>query len=788
MCQVSRSECDTSRGKNDIRSAFFKSGQLVQFGSSHEVFVHAERESTHVMPSRDDGVNHEHVKWRPRDDTAPDPDEPPETQEIEATIGFIPAAGPQAETGSYEFLGPPRGEGELGWLAHYRVRSLIGQGAIGLVFLAEDTQLSRLVALKVIRPELAGTWEVRDRFVREAQATAAIKHDHIVTIYQVGRDVQTQFLAMEYLKGMSLQRWLERGRKPSIDVVLRLAREIASGLAAAHRNGLFHRDIKPANIWLEAPNARVKILDFGMARSERDDVHITHSGTVMGTPAYMSPEQARGEIVGAVSDLFSLGCVLYRLVAGRSPFEGSTIMAVLSALASDRPPLLSQIDPEIRPELAELVERLLAKVPTARPASSQAVVEAVRAIERELLSERQKAEVSEEARRVAETSLPGLLRIETEVSDVEIRPGPTVLPHRRVWRIAALLSAVIAALLSAVIAAASFGTIALTRPGQPLYHVTIQRPPLASASDSLAKQGPPVPIVDQSSREKPVPKVAQSSVSGQESIATAGLSPNVVPEGGRTGDGRATARPEKGEGGPIPVRTPPRSITELAQPETIRDGWGKPVDPDGDCKVVIDSSGSEITITVPRTPHVLSAELGRMNAPRLLRPVRGDFDATVKVQGVFHPSGHPTMKEYAAYHGSGFLLWQDDRNYVRLEIATDLDHNKPRNYANFELRWRGELAVSKGLPIKDGSTQIRLKRRGREILADFSPDGVGWTSFPPMVVDLDDGLGLGVVAVNSASKMLRADLKMFSVTNKTRPGERREETDNPGKQEFQSSP
>ncbi len=193
---------------------------------------------------------------------------------------------------------------------------MIGQGAIGLVFLAEDTQLSRPVALKVIRPELAGTSEVRDRFVREAQATTAIKHDHIVTIYQVGRDGQTQFLAMEYLKGMSLQSWLERGRKPSIDLVLRLAREIASGLAAAHRNGLIHRDIKPANLWLEAPNGRVKILDFGMARSDRDEVQITHVGTVMGTPAYMSPEQARGEIVGASSDRFSLGCVLYRLCSG----------------------------------------------------------------------------------------------------------------------------------------------------------------------------------------------------------------------------------------------------------------------------------------------------------------------------------------------------------------------------------------------------------------------------------------------------------------------------------------
>ena len=168
---------------------------------------------------------------------------------------------------------------------------------------------------------------------------------------------------------------------------------------------------------------------------------------------------------------------------------------------------------------------------------------------------------------------------------------------------------------------------------------------------------------------------------------------------------------------------------------------------------------------VARAPHVLSTELGPMNASRLLRPDTGDFDAIVKVGGVFHTTGCSTMKEYAAYHGAGLQLWQDDRNDVRLEIAKDLDHNKPRTYANFELRYRGELAVSKGLPIKDGSNQIRLKRRGREIHGGFSAGGVAWTSYPPLVIELDEGLGLGVAAVNSASRALKAELRMFSVTS-----------------------
>ena len=163
--------------------------------------------------------------------------------------------GSHAERRRYDFLDPPRGPGELGWVAHYRVRRLLGEGGMGLVFEAEDIDLLRRVALKVVRPELAGTALAAQRFTLEARAMAALKHDHIVTIYQVGQQRGVPFLAMEYLQGMSLDRWLERGHKPSLDLVLRLGREIAAALAAAHRRGLIHRDIKPANIWLEAPSA-----------------------------------------------------------------------------------------------------------------------------------------------------------------------------------------------------------------------------------------------------------------------------------------------------------------------------------------------------------------------------------------------------------------------------------------------------------------------------------------------------------------------------------------------------
>ena len=247
-----------------------------------------------------------------------------------------PAAPPPdeslAEAGRFDFLDPPRAPDELGWLAHYRVRRLLGEGGMGLVFEAEDTDLLRPVALKVIRPELAGSRQAAQRFLLEARAMAALKHDHIVTIYQVGQQNGVPFLAMEYLRGMSLYRWLDRGHKPSAELVLRLGREMAAGLAAAHKRGLVHRDIKPANIWLEAPIGRVKILDFGLARAEGHDVQITNPGTTVGTPAYMAPELAHGERGDASCDLFcsAWGGVLYLLCTCRQlPFPGTTVMAVL---------------------------------------------------------------------------------------------------------------------------------------------------------------------------------------------------------------------------------------------------------------------------------------------------------------------------------------------------------------------------------------------------------------------------------------------------------------------------
>jgi serine/threonine protein kinase len=268
-------------------------------------------------------------------------------------------------------------------LGGYRLHGRLGAGGMGIVFRAEDVRLGRAVALKVMRPSLASSAVARQRFLREARAVAAVKHPHVVTIYQVGEDSGIPFLAMELLEGESLATCLARVGQLSIVDLLRLSQALAQGLAAAHDRGVIHRDIKPANVWLEPGLAGgIKILDFGLARAIGDDAHLTSAGMVVGTPAYMAPEQARSRPLDPRCDLFSLGCVLYHACTGHPPFAGADGMSVLLAVTSERPRPLRQLRTEIPQAFADLVMCLLEKDPTARPASAREVADRLDAIGR----------------------------------------------------------------------------------------------------------------------------------------------------------------------------------------------------------------------------------------------------------------------------------------------------------------------------------------------------------------------------------------------------------------------
>ena len=304
---------------------------------------------------------------------------------VAAAPGRRPTVGPDEDLDLGAILAPALAADELGRLGPYRVLEVLGAGGMGIVFRAEDVQLRRLVALKVMRPALAANSANRQRFLREAQAAARIEHDHVVTIYLVGEDRGIPYLAMQLLQGETLEDRLRREKRLAVPEVLRLAHQAASALAVAHERGLVHRDIKPGNIWLETPTTghqppgttRVKILDFGLARSICEDTRLTQSGALIGSPGYMSPEQVRGGPPEPRSDLFGLGCVLYRCCTGRLPFQGPDALAILAALATETPPPVRALNPEVSPALSALVMRLLARDPAGRPASAAAVAAAL---------------------------------------------------------------------------------------------------------------------------------------------------------------------------------------------------------------------------------------------------------------------------------------------------------------------------------------------------------------------------------------------------------------------------
>ena len=265
-------------------------------------------------------------------------------------------------------LAPADRPGALGRLGRFRVLRVLGRGGVGVVFEAEDDALKRHVALKAMRPEVAADAGFRERFFREAAIAAKVEHDNIVPIYDIAED-KVPFLVMPLLVGETLDERLKASPPLTIPEVLAIGRQIADGLTAAHAAGLVHRDLKPSNVWLERTAVgafkRARILDFGLARAVTD-AGLPPGGAIVGTPAYMAPEQARGEQVDHRADLFSLGCVLYQLVTGQRPFRGNDTRAVLSALATDVPPAPKQVNAAVPVALSTLVELLLSKDPINR--------------------------------------------------------------------------------------------------------------------------------------------------------------------------------------------------------------------------------------------------------------------------------------------------------------------------------------------------------------------------------------------------------------------------------------
>jgi serine/threonine-protein kinase len=299
------------------------------------------------------------------DPTVP-PADPTLVQVLERLHGVKgPDRAAPVEPADLYFLHPSDRPGVLGTLGAYEVREVIGQGGFGVVLKAYEPALHRLVAIKVLAAAVAGSATARRRFTREAKAAAAVCHDHIVTVHGVHEADGLPYLVMQYVAGESLQARLDRTGPLAVEEVVRIGLQTASGLAAAHAQGLIHRDIKPANLLLENGLERVKITDFGLARMA-DEAPLTQNGVVAGTPEYMAPEQARGELVDHRADLFSLGSVLYAMCTGVPPFRGSTAVAVLRQVSDQPAKAIRSLNSDIPAWLEALVTRLMAKDPAER--------------------------------------------------------------------------------------------------------------------------------------------------------------------------------------------------------------------------------------------------------------------------------------------------------------------------------------------------------------------------------------------------------------------------------------
>src|SRR5258706_686788 len=258
--------------------------------------------------------------------------------------------------------------------AHYEIAAKIGGGGMGIVYKARDTKLGRIVALKFLPPQWSHDETAKQRFIREAQAASATDHPNICTIHSIeSTDDGQLFIVMAYYEGQTLKQTLEAGAI-GLDQALLIATQVAEGLARAHAQGVVHRDIKPGNLMVTEDG--VKILDFGLAKFA-DALQLTIAGTTIGTVAYMSPEQAKGEEADARSDIWALGVVLYEMIAGRAPFKGSYPEAVSYAIRNEPPPPL----PGASREIEQLVLRAIHKNPDERFPSARELARELRTLQ-----------------------------------------------------------------------------------------------------------------------------------------------------------------------------------------------------------------------------------------------------------------------------------------------------------------------------------------------------------------------------------------------------------------------
>lgn len=626
-------------------------------------------------------------------------------------------------------LEPSDTPGSLGRLDGYDILEVVGQGGMGIVFRATDLKLNRAVAVKVMSRELAASVIAVKRFLREARTAAAVVHDHVVTIHAIEEKANPPFLVMEFIRGQSLQQKLDRVGALTVPEILRIGMQTASGLAAAHKQGHIHRDVKPANILLENGVERVKITDFGVARAA-DDLNITRSGQITGTPQFMSPEQALAEPVDPRSDLFSLGSVLYAMCTGRPPFRADTAVAVLRRVCDDVPRPIREINPDIPDWLEQIVNRLLEKNPADRFQSASEVSE--------LLSQHL-------AHLQQPTLVPRPAPLPMPVEPQPIETAPRASLASRLWTIAIVL------LLCAV---------ALWRLAPHAELMVRQRANLYFDTHEADARVVLMPEGNMS---------AQSAGPGELEIVPGTFSLDIAPGHSNRELESMSLKIQFATGQetrtnvPLPIRglkinegdlvTVTASFRNRPDNSANRGRWGDKLDPLQDCEFT-EVDDTTLAIHIPGSYHELFPSFDKTDlaAPRILQPWRGQFSVSVAVEPFESVEGAQAAKGEMRFAGAGLLLWENDRHFLRFFRASRSNGELNGSYVNAQWYRDGQRVGEHSTSIADTATRLRIERRGATLVLLYSERGGVWKPFEEIEnFGLGDEIKVGMAAVNTTT-------------------------------------